>query len=262
MTASPPRVAAAFACTLLVLFGLLLGGAAQGFVPEADRVTAAVAAVNKSSGRAQALRFDLEMRIGDGEVIATGELVTHPTGLARLELKGEGGLVERHILQGNARAASRNGLVLDRSRTFLPPLFLLQADSKVTMDAALQNFGVRMDAIGLAPCGESNCYVLGDPARVVPPSGESRPATADSLGSFSTIWVDIESFDVLRMESPGGVKTTLGPANSVDGLSTPSWILIEEPGQSFVRFEVTRVTPVNAPAVAFGESWLRSPVEP
>jgi hypothetical protein len=273
--------------TGLVLFGQM----AMGFVPEADRVTRAVAAVNKSSGRAQALRFDLDMRIDDGDVIAIGELVTHPTGLARLELRGSGGLVERHVLQGSFHQASRNGVRLEQHRSFLPPLFLLQADSKVTLDAALEAFGVRSDAIGLAPCGQGNCYVLGDPGRIVPlddalaaarpervePQATDPLAVADApgassaiespapagkvLGAFATIWVDIVNFDLMRIESRSGVRTTLGPVIASNEVRAPSWILIEEPGQSVVRFEVTGVTPVNAPAVAFGEGWLLAPVD-
>jgi hypothetical protein len=263
---------------LLAAGVLVLGQAAVGFVPEADRVTRAVAGVNKSSGRAQALRFDLDMRIADGEVIARGELVTHPTGLARLELRASDGLVERHVLQGNLHEASRNGIRLEQYRAFLPPLYLLQAASRVTLAAALEGFGVRGDLIGLAPCGESNCYVIGDPGRVVPATAAGvEPASAQGtqpspapetsalhvgpvLGAFATIWVDIESFDLLRIESRAGVRTTLGPVITSDGVRAPSWILIEEPEQSSVRFEVTKVTPVNAPAVAFGESWLLAPV--
>ena len=241
---------------------------AAGFVPDAERVTRAVAGVNKASGRAQALKLELDMRIEDGDVIAVGELVTHPTGLARLELRGAGGLVERHILQGSQHQASRNGVRLDQYRAFLPPLFLLQANSKLTLDAALTDFGVRRQAIGLAPCGESNCYVLGDPGRVVSAVEVDAERVAapllagEVLGAFATIWVDIASYDVLRIESARGVKTTLGPVIKSDGVRAPSWILVEEPGLSFVRFEVTRVTPVNAPAAAFGEQWLMAPVQP
>lgn len=292
MSALPERLQGMRGVAALLLAGGLLvpGQGARGFVPDADRVTKALAAVNKSSGRAQALRFDLEMRIGDGDVIAIGELVTHPTGLARLELRGSGGLVERHVLQGSLHQASRNGVRLDQYRAFLPPLFLLQADTKVTLEAALDEFGVRADVIGLAACGESNCYVLGDPGRVATPPGEaaagkrqpveevpgfdsalgakaepSAPGAApipagEVLGSFATIWVDIVSLDVLRIESKSGVRTTLGPTITTDGVRTPSWILIEEPGQSLVRFDITGVTPVNAPAVAFGQSWLLAPL--
>ena len=81
---------------------------ASAFVPRADRVADAIARTNKADGRAQALRLELNLRIEDGEPVAKGELVTHPTGLARLELRGAGDLVERHVLQGSEHRASRN----------------------------------------------------------------------------------------------------------------------------------------------------------
>lgn len=263
------------ALVAVVALACLQAGAAIGFVLDAERVIGAVAEVNGASGRATALRFEFDMRIGDSEVAAaTGELVTHPTGLARLELRAGSGLVERHVLHGSTHAASRNGVILNRYRAFLPPLFLLQADSAVTLHAALAEFGVRSEAIALAPCGERNCFVLGDPDRMVAqrasgpapaaiaPDEGSESGPPQSVAGFSTIWVDNESFDVWRIESSDGVRTTLGPTVASEGVRAPSWILIEEPGQAFVRFEIRRVTPVNAPAVAFGDSWLLAPAGP
>ena len=143
-----------------------LVGPAQGHVPQAERVSKAVAKANVASGRAQALRLELVMRIGDADPIATGELITHPTVLARLELQRPQGLVERHLLQGTEHSASRDGRTVERPHAFLPPLFFLQADSAVSLNAALTAFGIRANLIGLAASGESDCYVIGDPERV------------------------------------------------------------------------------------------------
>ena len=145
-----------------------LAGVAQGSVPTAERIETAIAQTNVSSGRVQALRLELSLQIGDRPAVATGVLVSHPTGLARLELHGAGDLVERHLLQGSELMVSRNGRLIDEYRIFLPPLFILQADSVLTLRAALESFDVRVDVVGLADCGEADCFVLGDPTREVP----------------------------------------------------------------------------------------------
>ncbi len=238
---------------------------ASAFVPRADRVADAIARTNKADGRAQALRLELNLRIEDGEPVAKGELVTHPTGLARLELRGAGDLVERHVLQGSEHRASRNGRVLDPPRAFLPPLFLLQTDSGVTLRAALAAFGVQADAIGLAPCGMSDCYILGDPSQIIPTlplEGEPPIPLRDpdrrsrSGDDLPKIWVDTTSFEVLRVDSERGVRVQFGPPTQFEQVRFPSWIQIDEPGKRSVRFEILRATPVNAPASAFGEAWL------
>lgn len=289
----------ALLAALALTAALALSLPANSFIPRADRVVAAIAAANRASGRTQALRLSLTMRIGDEDPIATGELVTHPTGLARLELRGANDLLERHVLQGSEHLASRYGRPLRRPRAFLPPLFLLQADSAVTLDAALATFGVEVGPIGLAPCGSSDCYVLGDPARVPPaqhPTAGTETAEPEPLGSpiepdsggwrpipfpandgskggrgapiargrdavqhgdpASTIWVDIDTYEVRRIDSENGVVVFLGPLATFDQIRVPLWLVIEEPGEDAVRYDILRLTPVNAPAGAFGRNWL------
>ena len=87
---------------------------------------------------------------------------------AGLELQGAGGMVERHLLQGSELIVGRNGEVLSEHRAFLPPFFFLQAESPATLRAALTSFDVLIDVVGLAQCGEADCYVLGDPMREIP----------------------------------------------------------------------------------------------
>ena len=79
-------------------WGRLLGGLAcllvlahhptWAFIPQAARVEQAAAERNETSGRAQALQLELTLRVAERDPIGTGVLVTHPTGLARLELLG------------------------------------------------------------------------------------------------------------------------------------------------------------------------------
>jgi hypothetical protein len=140
---------------------------AESFVPRSHRGIYAVADANVKGRRVGALRFDLELHIGEGAPVATGQLVMHPTGMARLELRAGGGLVERHLLQGNQHSASCNSRMLVRPRAFLPPLFVLQSSSATVLEAAMASLGVEPELIGLAPCGDDDCFVLGDPVRSV-----------------------------------------------------------------------------------------------
>ncbi|MBW2275826.1 MAG: hypothetical protein JRG96_21405 [Deltaproteobacteria bacterium] len=257
-----------------VLCVLALALPAAAFIPKAKRVVAEVAKVNAASKRATALRFELSMRMGDGEPLARGELITHPTGLARLELRGARGLVERHLLQGSEHSTARDGELVESPRAFLPPLFLLQADSAAVLDAALSSVGVREGVVGLAPCGENECFMLGRPP------GESRGASLEAALAegltpgfedpeelspalpTASVWVDVESFEIREMSSSSGVRVLLGPTASYDSLRVPRWWVIAEPGKRPVRFEVHTVMPVNAPASVFSRSWLMAPVLP
>ncbi len=168
MTGADRASALVAAAVLALPLAGVVTGAAQAFVPSAERIAAAVVETNVASGRTEALRLQLSLKIGDRPTVASGELVSHPTGLARLELRGTGDLVERHLLQGSELTVSRDGKLLEEHRTFLPPLFILQADSAATMRAALESFDVQPDIVGLAECDETDCFVLGDPTREVP----------------------------------------------------------------------------------------------
>jgi hypothetical protein len=162
---------------LAVIVLLLVSPPLLAFVPSAERIEQAIAANNVASGRDKALRLELSLKIGDRAGVATAELISHPTGLARLELQGAGNLVERHLLQGSELTVGRNGEILTEHRTFLPPFFFLQAESPTTLRAALASFDVLVDVVGLAQCGETDCYVLGDPMREIP-----RPALPEVAG--------------------------------------------------------------------------------
>lgn len=243
---------------------------ASAHIPAASRIVGAIAQANRASGRGQPLRLEVSLRIGDGSPVAMGELVTHPTGLARLELRGAHGLVERHLLQGTEHTASRNGRELEDPREFLPPLFLIQSDSALTLRTAFESFDVEVDAIGLAACGERDCYVVGDPSRVPPPPPPvgQGPAplpervraevrgSSDRSGVLPKVWIDIVTYEVRRMDFAGGVRVKLGPVAVFDEIQVPSWLEIDQPEHRPVRLEILRATAVNAPAAAFSKGWL------
>ncbi|MBW2385628.1 MAG: hypothetical protein JRG92_18505 [Deltaproteobacteria bacterium] len=265
-------------------------------VPSADRVEAAVAETNVAAGREQAIKLEMSLQIGERPGVASAELISHPTGLARLELRGSGNLVERHLLQGSELSAVRNGRPLEEPRTFLPPFFVLQSDTATTLRAALESFAVQVDFVGLAECGENDCLVVGDPERAVPRPElpplaglgayeSEQDAEAEETGLIrqepnagkapsdrgeddaerspvAKLWVDARSFEVRGMDFLNGVRVRLGPAASFDNLSVPAWILIEEIGKAPARFDVLRASQVNAPASAFSRDWLMAPIEP
>jgi hypothetical protein len=174
----------------LVAASALLALAAEAFIPRAERVIEAAAQRNLQAGRAQPLQVELVLRIEDSTPLGTGVLVTHPAGLARLELKSQGGAVERHILQGSEHFAMRDGVRVSEPRSFLPPLFLLQAGTDQDLRAGLERLGADPEAIRLAPCGEGDCFVVGNPSaappRFVPPvpeiSEELLAALTEALG--------------------------------------------------------------------------------
>jgi hypothetical protein len=231
------------------LFALLLGlvPAAGAAIPEAQRIADAAARANQKAGRAEPIILDVSLRIGDSEPLATGVLASHPTGLARLELRSHQGFVERHLLQGSEYTASRDGQLLTAPRPFLPPIFLLQAGSGAALRAALESFGVAGGQVALGLADERDCYVLG--GRALGGTGPALPA----------LWVDMDSFDVVQVDAPDGVRFRFGPSADFDGLRAPTWISIEVTGQAPARLEVVRASRANAPAAAFGRDWLMAP---
>jgi hypothetical protein len=240
------------AAALLLLPAASVLAPAAAAVPRAERIADEVASSNRAAGRAEPLLFELSLRIGDSQPVATGVLATHPTGLARLELSSNQGFVERHLLQGNAYKASRDGALLRSPRPFLPPVFLLQAGSGAALRAALSSFGVASDDVALGLDSEHDCYVLG--GRL--PRAAGAPEVA-----LPSLWVDMDSFAVVRIDRRDGARFRFGPEQSFDGIRAPAWIAIESPGQAPVRLDIERVVHADAPAAAFGTDWLLAPGE-
>ncbi len=236
------------AVVILLCCGLLAVPAAA-VVPSAQKVANAVALTNRSSGRADPLLLDVTLRIGDSPPLASGVLATHPTGLARLELRSNQGFVERHLLQGSEYTASRDGELLRSPRPFLPPVFLLQASSGAALRAALSSFGVSSGEVVLGLADDHDCYVLG--GRL--PAGDEDD---DDERRLPSVWVDSDDFGVVRIDRQDGVRYRFGPPGKFDKIQVPSWIAIDAPGQDPVRIDVVRAAPADAPAAAFGTDWL------
>lgn len=266
---------------------------ALAFVPKPERALAAVAQANLTSGRTQAIQLDLVMRVGDRDAIATGQLVSHPSGLARLELRGNGGRVDRYLLSGPELLAAKDGEALEHPQPMLQPIFLLQPSSQETLRVALESFGVDSRWIGVAPCGDLDCYVFGDPELAAPEvhtlpgaGADGGPAMAPSTdltagraeagsggvleiaparasrGAVARLWVDSETLQIQRIDRESGESLYLGPLVRFERLMVPAWLEVQEPGQPLIHFDVKRAVRVNANPQAFNPSWLYSPVEP
>lgn len=288
------RVAAAMGLAALIGFDAAPG---RAFVPKPDRALAAIAQANLTSGRTQAIQLDLVMRIGEQASLATGQLVSHPSGLARLELRGSGGRVDRYLLSGPELLAAKDGEALESPQPMLQPVFLLQPSSQETLRVALESFGVDSRFIGVAPCGELDCYVFGDPALAAPaihrlptsgvdaadaaaadeldPADErARDAVSGRRGMLeieptiepgrpiARLWVDTETLQIQRIDRDSGESLQLGPIVRFERLMVPAWLEIQRPGEPTIHFDVKRAVRVNATPQAFNPSWLYSPIDP
>jgi hypothetical protein len=162
--------------------GMLVASVAIAFIPQVERTMRAIAKVNRTSGRTQAIQLKLTMSVGDRGPIASGELISHPSGLARLEIRGYRGRVDRYLLSGAELLAAKDGRRLDHPQPMLQPFFLLQPSTETTLRAAIEAFGVQSEWIGLAPCGEQDCFVIGDPRLAAPlPTAMLDELTSDEL---------------------------------------------------------------------------------
>ena len=215
-------------------------------IPSPPKIQRAVAESNQMSGRAEPLLIDVSLRIGGAPASAEGVLATHPTGLARLELKTGMGFVERHLLQGDDYAASRDGEMIESPHPFLPPVFLLQSNSGASLSAALSSYGVAPDTVALGHMGAHDCYVLGG-RRI----GDLQPP--------ASLWVDMVTFETVRIVRADGTEYRLGPSKAFKGgIQLPSWIEIRSPNSPRARLEVRGASKADAPAAAFQKSWLES----
>lgn len=257
------------ACALIML-SALAPTPANAVIPDTERTLEAMATVNRASGRTKALQLDVSMRVGGDAIVATGQLVSHPSGLARLELRGEG-RVDRYLLSGLELEGSTNGQPQSQPRGYLQPFFLMQPASASTLRSALGTFGIEVDSLGLAPCGDKDCFVLGDPRLAAPvqidpnPVSAAPPELSAALGGYvdesqlPRFWVGMEDLQVRRVDRGNGNFVVYGPMKSFGKIKVPEWFEIHEADQvSPVRFEVDRAVQVNAPPKAFNRGWLSS----
>jgi hypothetical protein len=233
--------------TLVALAVAIAAGAALAAIPSPERLAGAVAEANELAGRADPLLLNVSLRVAGAGPSAAGEIATHPTGLARLELRSPAGFVERHLLLGDDYSASRDGRLLDRPHPFLPPVFLLQASSAATLSAALVSFGVFANEVVLGRMGDHDCYVFG--GRRVPGPAEGEPL-------LPSLWVDTSSLDALRVVRADGTEYRLGPTQVYDGIRLPRWIDIREGGSPRARLEIVSAARADAPAAVFQSEWL------
>ncbi|MFP8879022.1 MAG: hypothetical protein VCE43_05905 [Myxococcota bacterium] len=240
------RAPFATARILAVIAVALVALSADAAIPSAEKIANAVAAMNRVSGRAVPVLVDITLTLGDSAVAITGVLASHPTGLARLELRTEG-FIERHLLLGNVHTASRDGQLLSAPYPFLPPVFFLQATSGAALRAALASFGVPDVEVVLGRVGDRDCYVFG---------GRLPRAEDGEEQMLPSLWVDMESFEVVLIDRPDGIRFRFGPSADFGGIRLPSWIDVESPDLPTARLQIDRAAPANAPAAAFGSHWL------
>jgi hypothetical protein len=236
----------------VLLWALLVWLPARAYFPSPPRVAAAVAEANREAGRPRVLEVGVALYRGSTqEPVATGELLSAPAGLSRLELRSPRGDMERHLLRGKKILASRDRRALAAPRPFLPPFFLLQAASGKALTASLLTLGVSAHEVALGYEGEHDCYVLGGRA-----SSSSRAA---ALSVRPALWVDQESLELVRFDRGDGVRFRLGPSADFGSVRLPSWIEASDLHGFVGRLEVLGAREVSAPPESFHPGWLGAP---
>lgn len=234
------------AAVLAAAAAALVAVASLAGTPPAERIANAVADSNRSAGRAVALSWQVEIRLsaaaGSELPAAQGVLLSDPSGAARLEIRGPGGLLERHLLRGAELQASRGGQPLADPQPFLPPLALLQASSGAELQSRLLDLGGRPDEVALGPDGEHDCWVLGGRAA----GGDPRPS----------LWVDVVTRETVRIDRGDGAIFRLGPGAVFGGVRVPAWIEVQAPGEPPARLVVRGVAPASPAPGAFTPAWL------
>ena len=234
-----------------LLWTLLSSLPARAYIPPPERIAAAAATANQNAGRLHLLEVKVALYLGDSEQpVATGELLSDPGGLSRLEIRSPEGVVERHLLRGGELLASRDGLPLDAPRPFLLPFSLLQAKTGGVLMASLRTLGVSVQEVALGYEGEHDCYVLGGRA---PRSGVALPYPHPAL------WVDQESLEPVRFDRRDGVRFRLGSYVAFGSIRLPSWIEIGDSRGFLARLEVLSAQPVSPSPGSFRRGWLSAP---
>jgi hypothetical protein len=234
-----------------LLWAVLISLPVKAYVPPQARIAAAVAEANREAGRHGVLEVGVALYLGASEKpVATGELLSTPGGLSRLELRSPEGAVERHLLRGKELLASRDRRTIDAPRPFLPPFSLLQAESGKALTASLLTLGVSAHAVALGYEGEHDCYVLG---------GRAPSSRAAALSLRPALWVDQETLELVRFDRGDGVRFRLGPSTDFGSVRLPSWIEASDLHGLVARLEVLSARKVPTTPESFHPGWLTAP---
>lgn len=218
---------------------LLPAPPAGAYIPPAERLAEAAARVNREAGRAVPLRLSVALHTEPPDAtqparpLATGELLSHPGGRARLELVGRSGVREVHLLgAGSGVRAWRDGARLEAPRALLPPLFLLQIGGADALRAALRARGVAVDAAAMGRTRGHDCFVIG--GRELGRGRGRVPLSAPR----AALWIDAYAFEVVRFDRGSGVSFRFGPLRAFGERRLPAWIALEEPDRDPLYLEV------------------------
>ncbi len=237
------------AALVLTLIACAAVPPAAAYVPSAEKISVAAAQTNRRARTTQALHVRVALHVGGAEIpAAKGELLSHPSGLVRLELRRRDGSIERHMLRGNEYLSARDGRMIQDAARILPPIFVLQARSGSGLRSSLSTLGVDVDTAVLGRSGESDCYVIGgrDPAAERLPGGRTPPS----------LWLDMEDFQAVRIDTASGVHFRFGPRAQFAKISLPSWVDVEQSGRPPFRLEILSAEPAGATSATFRTDWL------
>lgn len=237
--------------SLGVVLALALGAPALAYVPAAERLLDAVAQANRRAQRTEVLSVEVQVRLEGSDEPLPGTLATHPSGFARLEFVHEDGTRERHLVRGARHGAARDGTVLDAGEALVPPLFLLQARTRSALETALLELGVAVELADLGHEGSHDCFVIG--GREIPPLPPGVP------GSRASLWADLETFDVVRVDAGSGLRFRFGPPVTSGPARLPAWVEVERGGELRAWLGLGEARPARLSVADFGWSWLTTP---
>lgn len=246
----PPRAA-----LLVLAAALALVPPARAVVPSPVKLLRALADSHRDAGRTTGVRAQVMLTREDAPAgsgpVASGELLSDPEGRARLELRLADGRIERHLLRAGSYRLARAGVPAQPEPPLLPPVTLLQNGSSKALYAAAASMGVDMDRAELGQTHGRDCYVVG--GRDLPAAGAGRPTPRASL------WIEVESYEVCRIERADGVVFRLGPTHAFGELRFPQWLGVEAPGAAPLRLWVRDAVAARIPESAFSDAWLAGP---
>lgn len=253
---------------------------AAAFVPEGNRLLKALAENNQHSGRVHSLQFEVALRTapapdapapedgtqaniestppsavpGAGPLVARGTLVSHPSGLARLELRFVDGHVERYLQLGTETLGTRGVEWIDHPLPFLAPLALLQANDPETLRTILRQASIDPSRSTLGHLEGSDAYVLGE--RLDRQTPTLRLDEMDSERIPPSLWLAMDDAAPLRLIRGDGVSFDFGPSRVGKAVTAPAWIELQVSGKSPMRLELRSVAPVDVSAASFQRDWL------